>query len=135
MSKVVLPRVGGILEARHDKIGRDLEEANRLKADSEAAGAAYEKSLAEARKKAQSIASETRAALAASLDAKRHEAEAGLATKIAEAETRIADIKVKALAEVDGIAVETAEALVSSLIGEGVGRDDVAAAVAAVTGK
>ena len=66
MSKVVLPRVGGILEARHDKIGRDLEEANRLKADSEAAGAAYEKSLAEARKKAQSIASETRAALAAS---------------------------------------------------------------------
>jgi F-type H+-transporting ATPase subunit b len=114
---------------------RDLEEANRLKADSEAAGAAYEKSLAEARQKAQAIASETRSALNAALDAKRHEADSGLATKIAAAETTIAGIKAKALAEVDGIAVETAEALVSALTGETVGRDDVAAAVAAVSGK
>ena len=135
MSKVVLPRIGGILEARHDKIAKDLEEANRLKADSEAAGAAYEKSLAEARQKAQTIASDTRSALNAALDAKRHEAEAGLSAKIAAAENTIAGIKAKALAEVDGIAVETAETLVSALTGEGVGRAEVAAAVAAVTGK
>ncbi|MCE1234912.1 MAG: F0F1 ATP synthase subunit B [Hyphomicrobiales bacterium] len=131
MAKVALPRIGGILEARHEKIARDLEEANRLKADSEAAGAAYEAALAEARKKANDIASGTRSALAASIDAKRHDAEQGLSTKIAEAETRIAEIKSKALAEVDGIAVDTAETLVSSLIGEGVGRDEVAAAVQA----
>ncbi|MDK9695609.1 MAG: F0F1 ATP synthase subunit B [Siculibacillus sp.] len=135
MSKVVLPRIGGILEARHDKIAKDLEEANRLKADSEAAGAAYEKSLAEARKKAQAIASETRSVLNAALDAKRHEAESSLSTKIAAAETAIAGIKAKALAEVDGIAIETAETLVSTLAGESVGRDEVAAAVAAVTAK
>lgn len=131
MAKVALPRIGGILEARHDKIAHDLEEANRLKAESEAAGAAYEASLAEARKKAQAIASETRAALTASIDAKRQEAESGLGAKISEAEGRIADIKTKALAEVDGIAVDTAEALVSSLIGEGAGRDEIAAAVQA----
>ncbi len=135
VSKVVLPRIGGILEARSEKIARDLEEANRLKTESEAAGAAYEKSLAEARRNAQAIASDTRSALNASIDAKRHEADAGLATKIAAAEATIAGIKTKALAEVDGIAVETAEALVSTLTGEAVGRDDVAAAVAAVTGK
>ncbi len=135
MAKVVLPRIGGILETRHQKIAGDLEEANRLKADSEAAGAAYEKSLSEARQKAQAIASETRAALGASVEAKRHAAEAGLATKVAEAEVRIADIKAKALGQVDEIAVDTAEALVSSLIGENVGRDDIAAAVAAVTAK
>jgi F-type H+-transporting ATPase subunit b len=135
MSKVVLPRIGGILEARHDKIAKDLEEANRLKGDSEAAGAAYEKSLAEARQKAQAIASETRSALNASLDAKRHEAEAGLSAKIAAAETTIAGIKAKALAEVDGIATETAETLVSTLTGESISRADVAAAVAAVTAK
>lgn len=131
MAKVALPRIGGILEARHDKIAGDLEEANRLKADSEAAGAAYEAALAEARKKANDIASGTRAALAAAIDAKRHAAEQGLSGKIAEAETRIADIKTKALAEVDGIAVETTEALVSALIGEGTGRDEIAAAVQA----
>jgi len=129
MAKVALPRIGGILETRHEKIGRDLEEANRLKAESEAAGAAYEASLAEARKKAQDIASQTRATLAASVDAKRHEAETALSAKIADAETRISEIKAKALGEVDGIAVETTEALVSSLIGDGVGRDEVVAAV------
>lgn len=133
MSKVVLPRIGGILEARSEKIARDLEDANRLKGESEAAGAAYEKSLAEARGKAQAIAAETRAALNASVDAKRHEAEAGLSAKIAAAESTIAGIKAKALSEVDGIAAETAEALVTALTGETVGRDDVAAAVAAVT--
>ena len=129
MAKVALPRIGGILEARHDKIAADLEEANRLKADSETAGAAYESALAEARKKAHDIASETRAELTASIDAKRHAADEGLSSKIAEAEGRIAEIKAKALAEVDGIAVDTAEALVSSLIGEGTGRDEIVAAV------
>ncbi|NLH82959.1 MAG: F0F1 ATP synthase subunit B [Phyllobacteriaceae bacterium] len=131
MAKVALPRIGGILEARHAKIAGDLEEANRLKADSEAAGAAYEAALAEARKKANGIASDTRAALAASIDAKRHDAEKGLSAKIADAETRIAGIKAAALAEVDGIAVDTTEALVSSLIGDGTGRDEIAAAVQA----
>lgn len=135
MSKVVLPRIGGILEARQDRIARDLEDANRLKAESEAAGAAYEKSLAEARQKAQAIASDTRSALNAALDAKRHDAEAGLTAKVAAAETTIAGIKTKALAEVDGIATETAEALVVALTGETVARADVAAAIAAVTAK
>jgi len=135
MAKVALPRIGGILENRHQKIAADLEAANRLKAESEAAGAAYDKSLSEARQKAQAIASETNKALAASIDAKRHEAESSLATKIADAETRIADIKTKALAQVDDIAVETTDALVSSLIGENIGRDEIAQAVATVSAK
>ena len=135
MSKVVLPRIGGILEARHDKIARDLEEANRLKAESEAAGAAYEKSLAEARGKAQAIASQTRSELTAAIDAKRHEAEAGLSAKITAAEAQIAGIKATALAEVDGIATETAEALVVTLTGESVAPADVAAAIAAASAK
>lgn len=135
MAKVALPRIGGILENRHQKIAADLEAANRLKADSEAAGVAYEKSLADARVKAQAIASETNAALSASLDAKRSQAEAGLSAKLAEAETRIADIKAKALASVDDIAVETAEALVGALVGGTASREEIAAAVSAVSGK
>ncbi len=135
MTKVVLPRLGGILEVRHDTIAGDLEEANRLKAESEAAGAAYEQALAEARRNAQAIAGKTRAELASAVDAKRHAAEAGLAARVGEAEARIAEIKAKALGEVDAIAVETTEAVVASLIGVEVGRDEAAAAVAAVQAK
>ena len=54
--KLVLPRVGGILAARRGHIESDLAEAARAKGDSEAALAAYEKSLAEARANAQAIA-------------------------------------------------------------------------------
>ena len=60
MSKVVIPRIGGILETRHDRIAQDLDEASRLKAEADAAIAAYETDLAAARAKGNAIASAAR---------------------------------------------------------------------------
>src|SRR6478752_5809114 len=48
MKKVIVPRVGGILEHRHDRIAQDLDEAARLKAEADAAVETYEKELAAA---------------------------------------------------------------------------------------
>ncbi|MFN4256988.1 MAG: prolyl oligopeptidase family serine peptidase, partial [Saprospiraceae bacterium] len=45
MAKVIMPRIGGILENRHDKIAQDLDEASRSKAEADAAIAAYEQEL------------------------------------------------------------------------------------------
>ena len=56
MAKVALPRVGSILQARRDRIAADLAEAQAHKEESEAAMAAYEKALADARNRAQAIA-------------------------------------------------------------------------------
>ena len=123
LSRKVLPRISGILEARSDRIRRDLAEAQRLKGETDAAAAAYEQSLATARKKAQEIAAETRASLNASLDAKRAGAEASLSAKLAEAETRIRDIKARAMGEVGSIATDTAEAVVAALSSASDGRD------------
>src|SRR5215468_11681227 len=55
MSRVALPRVGSILEDRRKHIEGDLAEANRLKGESDAAIAAHEKALAEARGRAQAL--------------------------------------------------------------------------------
>ncbi len=60
MSKIALPRIGAIMAERSKLIGDDLAAAERLKEQSNAAHAAYEKSLADARSRAQSIASSTR---------------------------------------------------------------------------
>ena len=60
MSKIALPRIGSILAERSRIIGDDLAAAERLKEQSDAAHAAYEKALAEARARAQGIASATR---------------------------------------------------------------------------
>src|SRR5438876_8609365 len=58
ISRIAVPRIGGIIEAREKRIAGDLAEAQGLKAESEAALATYEKALADARGRAQAIGSE-----------------------------------------------------------------------------
>src|SRR2546423_3057451 len=53
MSRLALPRVSSILEHRRQHIEGDLAEAQRFKDESDAAIAAYEQALAEARSPAQ----------------------------------------------------------------------------------
>lgn len=130
MSKVALPRISSILEVRSDRIAQDLDEANRLKNESDAAIAAYEQELAEARSNAMGIAQEARDKAKAELEAKRNAVEVKLAKKIADAETRIADIKSKAMGEVGGIAEATTETLVQELLGGKVTKAEISAAVA-----
>ena len=45
LSRVALPRVGEVIEERADRIRRDLDQAEKLKAETEGALAAYEQAL------------------------------------------------------------------------------------------
>ena len=60
LKKVVLPRIGGILEDRRDRIAQDLDQAARMKGEADAAVAAYEQELAEAKAKANAIGQQAR---------------------------------------------------------------------------
>jgi F-type H+-transporting ATPase subunit b len=133
MSKVALPRIGSILDERKKRIDTDIAEAAAFKGQSEAAIAAYEKALADARGKAQAIAGETRDRLNAEADARRKELEAELATKLAAAEATIADTKAKAMANVQAIASDAAATIVETLIGKAPSSEAVRAAVADAT--
>src|SRR6202008_5170847 len=55
VSRIALPRVGAVIDARQNKIEGDLAEAQKLKDESESAIKAYESDLAAARSKAQAI--------------------------------------------------------------------------------
>ena len=129
LKKVVLPRIGGVLEVRRDRIAQDLDQAARMKTEADAAVAAYEQELAEARTRANAIGQQARDAARTDIDAQRKRIEADLNAKLAESEQRIAAIKAKALGEVDTIAVETAEAIVQQLLGGKVDRAAISAAV------
>lgn len=135
MAKIALPRLGGILEDRRDRIASDLDMAERLKAESEDAITGYEKALANARAKAFAIAETAREEAKASADTRRVESEAALNKQLAAAEKRIADIKAKALSDVGGIAGEATEEIVRTLIGGEVSRSDVDAAVSEAMAK
>lgn len=131
MQKVIAPRIGSILEQRHDRIAQDLDEAGRLKAEADAAVETYEKELAAARAKAGSIAATARDEAKARADAERAAVEADLTAKVAAAEARIGEIKAQAFTEVGGIAEETASAIVEQLIGAKVPEGELKAAVSA----
>ncbi|MGV8853744.1 MAG: F0F1 ATP synthase subunit B [Devosia sp.] len=129
MSRIALPRIGGILENRKAIMDADLAAADASRQKTDAAIAAYEAALAAAKAKAQGIANESREAIQADLAAKRSAVERDLATKVSEAEARILVTKTEALTHVDEIATETAQTVVSQLVGD-VSADSVRAAVA-----
>ena len=129
VSKIVLPRMAGILADRRARIDGDLAQAVRLKGDADAAVAAYEKALADARSNAHAIASDTRDKLAAESEAHRRAVEAELAEKLAAAEKSIAASKSAAMANVRGIAVDAASAIVGRLVGKAPNEAAVTAAV------
>ena len=130
MSKVVLPRVASILEERETRVATDLDAAAKLKADTDHAIAAYEKALADAKAKAQAIATETRDRLQGETDARRKAIEADLAVKLEAAEAQITASKAQAMTNVRGIAVDAAQAIVQQLVGTAPSVADVEAAVA-----
>jgi F-type H+-transporting ATPase subunit b len=129
MNRVALPRISGILEMRRDRISQDLDEAQRLSDESDAAHAAYEHELAEARKRAHGIAQEARDKAKMETDTERERVEKALNQKLAAAETQIAKIKQDALSEVDEIATGTAELIVRQLIGGTVSKSELAQAI------
>lgn len=131
MARVIIPRLSGILEDRHDRISRDLDEAQRLSAEADAAEAAYEHELAEAKNNANQIAMEATDKAKAEAAETREKVEAQLAEKMAEAEASISAIKEKALGEVDAIAAETAEQIVAELIGGKTTKAEITKAVSA----
>ena len=131
MQKVIVPRVGSIIEDRQGRITQDLDEAARLKAEADAAVETYERELAAARSKGHSIAETAREAAKTKAAADRAMIEAELANKLAAAETRINEIKAQTFAQVGEIAEETATAIVDQLIGAKASGEDIRAAVAA----
>lgn len=117
IAKFAQPRLAGILAARSGRISDDIAEAERSRKQSDAALAAYEQSLADARNRAQAVANETRDRLSAASEKERHALEAKLNSKLAEAEKTIVATKNAAMTNVHGIAAEAATAIVQRLTG------------------
>jgi F-type H+-transporting ATPase subunit b len=134
LKKVVLPRIGSILEVRRDRIAQDLDQAARMKEEADAAIAAYEQELADARTKANTIGQQARDAAKAEAEAERRRVEAELDGRLQEAEGRISSIRDAAMRDVGSIAEETATAIVQELVGGRTDKATVAAAVRAARG-
>ena len=129
LKRVVMPRLGGIIDVRNDRITQDLDHAARLKGEADAAVAAYEQALAEAKANANKIGQQASDAAKAEAETARKKVEAELDKKLGAAEASIASIKAKAMKEVGTIAEGTTSAIVEALVGGKTDKADIAAAV------
>lgn len=135
MSRVALPRVGGIIADRRAKVESDLQQAAAAQKSAEDAHAAFEAGLAKAKADAQGIARVARDTVSREGDARRHAVEADLAARLAKAEETINATKAKAMANVESIASEAASAIVERLGGAAPKAADVASALGALAKK
>ena len=118
LSRVVLPRVAGILAERRGTITGDLTAAEELKQKAVAAEKAYQDALVQARVEAGKIIAAAKAEIQKDLAAATARADAQIAAKAATSEGRISEIKAGAVAAVAEVARDTAAALVQALGGQ-----------------
>lgn len=129
MARVALPRISTILEEREFRINDSLRRAESLKQDAEAAVAAYEKLMADARAKAQDQVQSVRERAARDAAERHAELNDRLSAEVAAAETRIAGARDQAIGELRGLAVDVAGAAVERLVGEKLDATTVGRAV------
>jgi F-type H+-transporting ATPase subunit b len=115
--KIALPRVAEVLENRQNRIEHDLERAEKLKQEAEAALAAYEGELAEARGRAQTALREAQQQAAAEAQQRHDKLTERLAGELDAAEARIDDARREATAGIRDVAVELAAAAAEKLAG------------------
>ena len=132
MSRIGLPRVEAILDARRAAHEGDLNEASHLRAETEAAIASFEKALADAHAHAEDIGKQTRDRLNAEIIKKRAAFDAELTANLDAEEHTIAENKAKAMANVGEIASEATLAIVRQLSGITPGAGEAAAVVGRV---
>lgn len=129
LSRVALPRIAAVLAERQGTITNDIAAAEELKHKAEAAEAAYNQALADARAEAQKIVADARAEIQADLDAATAKADAEIAAKAAESEKAIAEIRAGALHSIEAVAKEATADIVAAMGGSA----DAKAVDAAVT--
>lgn len=129
MSRLALPKVGTVLEERRNRIEDNLNQAETLRTEAQAAEQAYETALSQARSEAASAVKDVRDAAAAKASQRQTELGATLTTRIQKAEASITAAKETALADIRTTAAEAARAAAEKLAGETPDEASVLAAV------
>jgi F-type H+-transporting ATPase subunit b len=131
MRLFAVPKLGGTIAARDAQIADDVAEARQLKAEADAQAEAAAAERAQARAAAQKLAGDARAAARLEIEQALAAEEARLAEAAASADAAIGQARDRAMANVAGIAQDTAQAIVAKLTGKSPSAAEMAAAQAA----
>jgi len=131
IGKAMLPKVGGVVEARDKKIADDLAEASRARASADEIESDYRAKIDAAHADAVQAAQAAKAKATADAEKRVKSADAELAQKVAEAEAKLSAAKSDALAGIETVAAEAAVDIVGKVSGAAVSQDAALDAVKA----
>jgi F-type H+-transporting ATPase subunit b len=134
LSRVALPRIGGVLAERIGTITNDLAAAEEFKQKAVQAEKAYNDALATARGEAAKIVAAAKADIQKDLDVATAKADAEIAAKAVESEKKITEIKAGAIDAISEVANSTAKELVAALGGKADAKSITAAVTARLKG-
>jgi F-type H+-transporting ATPase subunit b len=134
LSRIALPRIGAVLAERSGTITNDIAAAEDLKAKAVAAEQAYDKALIDARAEAGVIVANAKADIKADLDVAIAKADADIAKKAAESAKAIEEIRASSMANVEIVANDTANEIITAMGGKADAKTVTAAITARMKG-
>jgi F-type H+-transporting ATPase subunit b len=130
MRWIFVPRIGGAIAGREDKIAGDIGLARKLKDEAEAQAAAVQAEKAEAHARARAIGVEAKAKADGEIAAVRAAEDAKLAETLSIAEIAIRTAKEQSMSNVRTIASDAARQIVGKLTGSEASASEVDTALA-----
>lgn len=117
LSRVMLPKLGGVIETREAKRSGDIDAAAKANAEAQAALKAYEQSMAGAAAEARKLADAARADANAARAARMSDQDKVLNDRLSAAETRVAASRADGFAAARDAASDVASAIVDKIAG------------------
>nr|WP_283772510.1 F0F1 ATP synthase subunit B [Bartonella sp. G70] len=133
VSRVIVPRIGSVIETRRDRIVSDLDQAMRIKQETDTVIEIYEKKLAEARLEAKAMIHAANNEIKLKAELQREKIEAVLEKKLENAEDKIKEIQNKAMQNVNLIAEDITFEIIKKLIDVDINKKSVNSAIKAVS--
>ncbi len=118
MYTVAVPTLNRTIARRQSQLDSDLGRAETLKGEIEAAVAAYEKVLAEARHAAARAMADAQTHIETMTMEREHASKLAIDRQIADAESRIDAARQAAMGDLRGIAIDAASAMTQRILGQ-----------------
>ena len=128
----MVPKIQSVVDDRDRKIADDLAAAQRAREEAEAAEAAYRERIEASRGEALKLAQEAKQKAALEVEQRLHAIDEQIGVRVSEAEARIRAAADDARRELEPVAAEAAEQLVTKLTGKPLAAGEAASAVKAV---
>ncbi|MEM1021054.1 MAG: F0F1 ATP synthase subunit B [Pseudomonadota bacterium] len=125
MAKLVLPRIGDVLEDREEKIADDLDQAEQLSQEAGSVQDTFEGSLTEARSQSTQIIASARSDAQDRVNSELAKLDTKLGKQADKAEERIAAEKASALEELEAVATDACEDIIAKLLGSPVDQNAI----------